>query len=565
MKRRSTILALVIALGFGAVIFRLADIMLVNHQWFLAKAKGQQSRNETVPVKRGLIMDRKGRELAINLDTESVYCDPSEIKSPDAVAAALSREMSSKPEVILAKLTAEQRFTWVERKIGSDQARRIKDLKLKGVGLSPDIKRFYPKGVLAAHIVGFVGMDNNGLEGIEKKYEKYLTAMGEKISVRRDARGNVLSDGATREIKGNNIVLTIDEGLQYIMEKNLDAAMEHWKAASALAIMMNPYTGELLAMASRPSYDLNNSSNVKQSQIRNRAITDCYEPGSTFKIVVGTAALEEGTAGPETKFDCSAGSIEVGGRKIKDAHRHGVLTFKEVIQKSSNVGSIKIGLGLGREKVYNYIKKYGFGEKTGIDLVGEVSGWIRPPERWSGMSIGSISIGQEVAVTPLQVLRAYAAVANGGSLVTPHVVAEIRSPSGALVHRTVAQTKRILSEKTVGAFRQILKTVTEEGGTATGAAVDGNQVAGKTGTAQLIDPRTKKYSKDKFVSSFVGFVPADDPKIAMIVVVYEPKGAIYGGVVAGPVFRRIASEALSFMSVPRDDEVEKRLQLVSYK
>ncbi|MBI3592096.1 MAG: penicillin-binding protein, partial [Nitrospirae bacterium] len=467
--------------------------------------------------------------------------------------------------VILARLSTKNRFNWIERKVSIEDTQRIRDLRIKGIGLIPDIKRFYPKGSLASHIIGFVGVDNNGLEGIEKKYDRYLSARGEKVSVMRDAKGNALSEGLNKEIKGNNITLTIDEGLQYILEKNLDAAVSQWKAASATALMMDPNTGELLAMASRPTFDLNNPGDVTASQRRNRAITDCYEPGSTFKIIVGTAALEEGLVSPDTRFDCSAGYIEVGGKKVRDAHKHGVLTFKEVIQKSSNVGSIKVGLSLGRERVYNYIKKFGFGEKTGFDLAGEVSGWIRSPERWSGTSIGAVSIGQEVAVTPLQVLRAYSVIANGGFLVKPHVVSEIRSPAGNGLYKAVPEAQRILSERTATAFRKILKTVTEEGGTATGAAVDGNQVAGKTGTAQLIDPRTKKYSKDRFVSSFVGFVPADEPRIAMIVVIHEPKGAIYGGVVAGPVFKKIANEALSYLSVPRDDSEEKRLLLVSSK
>lgn len=563
MKARAIIVSVLITFGFIAVVARLVDIMLLNHQWFLAKARGQQIKKEAVPVKRGIIFDRRGRELAINVETESIYCDPAEIGDRERVAAALSRATNRPPQLILAKMDGKGRFTWIERKVGLDEARRLREMKLRGIGFVPDAKRFYPKGSLASQVVGFVGIDNNGLEGVEQKYDRSLSAQGEtKVSL-RDAKGNVLSDGLSKEIKGNNVVLTLDEGLQYILEKNLDAAAEHWRAASATAIMMDPYTGEILAMASRPTFDLNDSAGVTAAARRNRAITDCYEPGSTFKVVVGMAALEEGIVSPSMKFDCSAGAIEVGGRRIKDAHRHGVLTFKEVIQKSSNVGTIKIGLSLGRERVYDYIRRFGFSEKTGIDLVGEVSGWVRPPERWSGMSIGAVSIGQEIAVTPLQVLRAYAAIANGGSLVKPYVVSAIVSPDGAAVYRATPEKKRILSEKAVATFRSILKTVTEEGGTATGAAVEGNEVAGKTGTAQLMDPATKRYSKDKFVSSFVGFVPANDPRLAMIVVIHEPKGAHYGGVVAGPVFKKIADESLSYLSVPRDDAAEKRLQLVS--
>lgn len=567
MRKRAIILSTAIIFGFVAVVFRLVDIMLFNHEWFSAKARFQQVRKEIIPVKRGIIFDRRGRELAINLDTESIYCDPAEITSPDKVASALSERINQKPEIILAKLNTDRRFNWIERKVGIEYAQSIKDLKLRGIGFAPEAKRYYPKGSLASHVIGFVNVDNNGLEGVEQKYDRYLAPRSEKAYVFRDAKGNVLSDGQSfslnREIKGNNLVLTIDEGLQYILEKSLDAAFLHWKAASATAIMMDPYTGEILAMANRPTFDINDFSNAAPNQRRNRAITDCYEPGSTFKIIAGVAALEEGIVNTDTKFDCSAGYIEVGGKRIKDAHRHGVLSFKEVIQKSSNVGTIKIGFSLGRERLYEYIKRFGFGEKTGIDLAGEVSGWVYSPSKWSGTSIGAISIGQEVAVTPLQVLRAYAAIANGGFLVRPYVVSEVKSPEGNTVYKINPEAKRILSEKTVNVFREILKTVTEEGGTALEAAVDGNQVAGKTGTAQLIDPKTKRYSKEKYVSSFVGFVPADKPKIAMIVVIHEPKGQIYGGVVAGPVFRKIASESLSYLSVPRDDSGEKGLLMVS--
>lgn len=567
MRKRAIILITAITFGFIAVVFRLVDIMLFNHEWFSARARFQQVKKEIIPVKRGIIFDRRGRELAINLDTESIYVDPSEITSPDKVVSALSERINQKPEIILAKLNTDRRFNWIERKVSIEYTQGIKDLKLRGIGFVPEVKRYYPKGSLASHLIGFVNVDNNGLEGVEQRYDRYLASRSERAYAFRDARGNVLSDGQSfslnREIKGNNLVLTIDEGLQYILEKNLDAAFLHWKAASATAIMMDPYTGEILAMANRPNFDINNPSDAAPKQRRNRAITDCYEPGSTFKIIAGTAALEEGIVNPDTKFDCSAGYVEVGGKKMRDAHRHGVISFKEVIQKSSNVGTIKIGLSLGRERLYEYIKRFGFGQKTGIDLPGEVSGWVRHPSKWSGTSIGAISIGQEVAVTPLQVLRAYAVIANGGFLVSPYVVSEVKSPEGNTVFKRTPENKRILSERTVNIFREILKTVTEEGGTALEAAVDGNQVAGKTGTAQLIDPKTKRYSRDKYVSSFVGFVPADKPKIAMIVVIHEPKGQIYGGVVAGPVFRKIASESLSYLGIPRDDSREKGLLMVS--
>ncbi len=545
--------------GFVAVLYRLMDIMLLNHHYYRNMAKVQQLKSEEIPVKRGLVLDRKGRELAINIDTESIFSDGAELKSVKDTAAKLAQLTNKSPEVLLTRLNTKKRFSWVERKMDYEQGQKIKELNLKGIGFITENKRFYPKGTLASHIIGYVDIDNKGLEGIEQRYEKYLTAKPQKAAVYKDAKGNILSEGYQREIRGNNVVLTIDEGLQYIVEKNLEAVMEHRKAASATAIMMDPYTGEILAMASLPNYDLNAPATSSPHSRRNRAITDIYEPGSTYKIIAGVAALEEGVVKTETTFDCSAGYIEVGGKKIKDAHRHGVLTFKEVIQKSSNVGTIKVAMRLGKEKLYEYSRRFGFGERTNIDIQGEVSGILRHHSRWSGMSIGAIAIGQEVGVTPLQVLRAYSVIANGGYLVRPHVLLEIRAPDNTTLFTAPLVRRPIISEKTASIFRAILKTVTEEGGTAKEAAVEGNLVAGKTGTAQVIDPNTKRYSKDKYVSSFVGFVPVDKPIFSLIVVVHEPKGAIYGGVVAGPVFRKIANEALSYLNILRDDASEKGL------
>jgi len=564
VKKRAAILSTVIAFSFFAVVFRLVDIMLLNHERFSAKAKNQQTTIEAIPVKRGIIFDRKGRELAINVKTESVYLDPYMVVSQERVVSALSSALGKKPDVIQTRMNANKRFNWVERKLPLEQTRSIRDLNLRGVGIVAESKRFYPKGPLASHIIGFVNIDNDGLEGIERRYDEYLTAIGEKANVFRDAKGNILSEGFMREIKGNNVFLTIDEGLQYILEKNLDEAMVHWQAASATAIMMNPYTGEILAMANRPTFDPNNVGMSNASERRNRAITDLYEPGSTFKIITSVAALEEGIVKPDTKFDCTAGFIEVGGRRIRDArkHTHEILTFTEVVQKSSNVGTVKIAKNLGKDKIYEYINRFGFGQRTGIDLIGEAPGTVRPTERWSGVSIGFISIGYEILVTPLQILRSYSAIANGGFLIKPYVVSEMRSPDGEALYKAIPESRRIVSANTAKVFREILKTVTEEEGTALKAAVDGNQVAGKTGTTQLIDPKTNRYSKEKYVSSFVGFVPAEDPKIAMIVVIHEPDGEIYGGMVAGPVFRKIASESLSYMNVPREDYMEKGLLLI---
>ncbi len=563
MRKRAIILNTAIIFGFVAVFLRLVDLMVLNHGRFSERARIQQVKQEDIQVRRGFIFDRRGRELGVNLEVESLFCDPAAVVSPQTAAYDISGVIGKKPEAMLTKFSSKGRFVWVERKLNTETAEKIKKMDIKGLGFVPDAKRFYPKGKLASHVIGAVGIDNQALEGVELKYNKFLKTPGGKILVTRDARGRTLSAGVDIESKGNNVFLTIDEGLQYIVEKELDNAMAQWRASAATIIMMDPFTGEILAFANRPAYDPNSAAYAKDFEKRNRAITDCYEPGSTFKIIVGSAAIEEGIVKLDTKFDCSKGAVSVGSSVIHDAHKHGVLTFKEVIQKSSNVGSTMIGMQLGRERVYKYAKRFGFGEKTGIDLPGEVSGWIRLPEKWSAGSIGAISIGQEVAVTPLQILRAYSAIANGGVLITPHVVSEIRSPDEVPVYSFNSKgNKRAISKKTAEIFKDILKTVAEEGGTGKSASVEGNHVAGKTGTAQIIDPRTKRYSKEKYVGSFVGFVPADNPMIAMIVVIYEPKGQIYGGVIAAPVFKEIAKQSLSYLNVPREDVGEKNILVV---
>lgn len=557
-KKRAIILNTAIIFSFFLVSLRLIDLMILNHERFSERAKSQHVKVEDIQERRGMIFDRQGRELALNVDLESLFCDPETLSLNDDSLIRLSSLISKEPRVILSKIPQEGRFAWLRRKLEPNISEEVKRLNIKGLGFVTEAKRFYPKGKLASHILGFVGIDNQALEGVELEYDTHMNTVGGKVSFRRDASGRTLSTGVDREVKGNNIVLTIDEGLQYIVEKELNKAMMLWGASAASVIMMDPFSGEILALANRPTYDPNRPGISRVADRRNRAITDCYEPGSTFKIIIGIAALEEKIAHPNTLFDVHKGFIEVGGKTIRDIHTHETLTFKEVIQKSSNVGSITIGKELGKERIYKYAKRLGFGEETGIDLPGEVSGWISPPERWSGTSIGAISIGQEVAVTPLQVLRAYAVIANGGYLVRPHLVSKVISPQGQVFSLSRDNSmKQAISEETADTFKAILKSVVEEGGTGRRAEVDGNDVAGKTGTAQVINPVTKRYSKEKFVSSFVGFVPVDNPRLAMIVVIYEPKGEIYGGVVAAPVFREIANQALSYLNIPREDIPEE--------
>ncbi len=569
-RKRAIVLTTIILFSFFVIFLRLVNLMVFKHAALHEKAKQQYSKTVTLIPQRGLILDRTMKEMAINIETDSLYAVPSQVRDTYSLSRELAPIIKVSAESIGSKLSTEKGrgFVWLLRKMGEETSREVDALKnrlrLKEIGLVIEPKRYYPKGQLASHILGFTDIDNKGLEGIEFRYDDYMKGERKKVSISRDARGVNLSQNIEDAIHGNSLLLTIDEGLQHIVEREIEKAMLRWKAEAVVAVMMNPKTGEILAMANRPAYDTNLPGEAHPDERRNRAITDLYEPGSTFKAIIGAAALEEGIVSPEERFDCYRGFINVSGSKpIRDAQRHGVLTFKECIQKSSNVCLVQVGRRVGEDKFYEYMKKFGFGEKTEIDLPGEVRGLLRDPKNWSGRSLASLSIGQEIGVTPLQLLRAYAAIANGGKLMRPYIVAEIIAPGGGVLKRFYPKIeRRVISEETAKIMREILKTVTEEGGTAQKASIKGNLIAGKTGTAQMIDPKTGRYSLNDYVSSFVGFVPAEDPEIALIVVVYKPRGATYGGTVAAPVFKGIVEHTLTYLNIPHERD-ENHVILIS--
>ncbi len=549
---------MLIFFGFSAVIVRLFDLMVIKHERLARKSETQTTAEVAIQVRRGMILDRLGRRLAVNLEHSSVYLDKLNFGGDEDKLYEMSQIINLDYNNLLHVIKGDKNFVWLKRKVPLEETAKIEKLKLNGIGFLPEPKRYYTMGQLASHVIGFVDLDNKGLEGVESKYNNDLSKSGGKYFVERDARGNIFYTASESEKIGNSVVLTIDQGLQYIVESELDAAMEKWKAASATAVMMDPYTGEILALANRPTYDLNNPGKYPPETRRNRAMTDVYEPGSTFKIVTATGVLEEKLTRPDELIDCQGGFIEIGHKRVRDAHPHGVLTFMEVIQKSSNVGTIKLAQRLGKQRLYKYVKMFGFGSKTDLDLPGEVTGWIRKPEKWSGTSIGAIPIGQEVAVTPLQMVTAYSIVANGGYSVLPHIVKGIITPEGKTIkYWSEAKKKQLISKETTGIVTEALKMVTQEGGTATFATVDGNAVAGKTGTAQMFDKSIGRYSGTDYISSFVGFVPADKPVFSLIVVVWKPRGQIYGGLVAAPVFKNIAEKSLTYLNIPKDDKEDK--------
>ena len=518
--------------------------------------KAERQHQEVIDLEgeRGIIYDRAMREIAVNLEMPSVYGIPDSIEDPLNVAKKISADLDINSKTLTTKLDNDRHFVWLRRRMPPEVVKRIEAMNIKGIGFVPETKRFYPKKELIGHILGFTDIDNHGLEGVEKYYENFLHGKKGSILMERDARRRpVLSNTLLDPLKGNNLRLTIDEVIQYLMEKELASAVDEHHAADGVGIVMNPYSGEILAMAVYPRFNPNAPGDFSSEQWRNRAITDMYEPGSTFKIVVASGILEEGLISPNEIVHDGSGSMVYGGSIIHDPHPIGhPMTFKEVIAHSSNVGTAKIGVRLGKERLYKYAKAFGFGEKTGIDLPGEVSGLIRPPSTWSGRSLVTISIGQEIGLTPIQLTTAMSAIANGGWIVKPHIVSEITDSSGNVKSIKPELVRRVLSNSTCKKMADILKEVVSQRGTGKLASVNGFSTAGKTGTAQKIDPATGQYSKSRFISSFVGFVPADSPEIAILVIIDEPKGVAWGGSVAAPVFKRVAEQTLQYLHVEPD-------------
>jgi len=556
-RRWLMLAAALLAAGYIGVGVRLVYLQVINRPVLAEKAERQQTRVINLPARRGAVYDRQGRELAVSIEAMSLYAVPDRVENPDALAKRLASVMGEPAGPLRAKLTSGKSFVWLVRKAGPDLPPKV-DVSgpNKGVlGWLPDNRRYYPDKELACHVLGFTGMDNEGLEGLEGFYETAIGGVAGRVITEKDGSGReflALEEGCVPSKPGTDVVLTIDEKVQYIAEKALDSVMAKHNPISATAIVMESKTGAVLALANRPGFNPNSWQDYKPANWRDRAVTDVYEPGSTFKIVTAAAALEEGVVRPTDSIYVGDGEITVGGRTIHDAHKEeGSLSFAEVIQKSSNVGTVKTALKLGKTQLYKYARAFGFGEKTGVDLPGEVKGTLRDVKGWSGVSLASVAIGQEVGVTALQMLTAMNCIANGGELVRPYIVSEMRSQDGTTLRRTEPTVvRRAISEVTAKKMSAILKNVVEDGGTAVEAGIRGYQVAGKTGTSQKYDRAIGRYSKEKFVSSFVGYVPEDDPKITVIVVVDEPKGQYYGGLVAAPAFKEIVEQTLTYMKVP---------------
>lgn len=555
-RQRAFVIITFIGLLFASVLARLYYVQVVQYSRFLVLKEKQYIQAVEIKPQRGTIYDCQKRELAITIDVDSVCAFPRHIADKRETAAKIAVVLNENPQKVLAKLNTQKYFVWLARKITEDQSRALKAMKLAGVDLVKEGKRFYPEGILANQLIGFVGMDNEGLTGIEKGYDEYIRGESSYLLRGKDAKGrSVLNDLQTCfESNGSrDIVLTLDTTIQYIAEREIDEAWKKHKGKDALIIVQRAKTGEILAVAGRPTFSGDKIHAESLDEMRIKAITDFYEPGSTFKIFTAAAALEERVVTPIDRFFCENGKYKVGSTFIRDHEKEGWLTFAQVIERSSNIGCAKVADKLGKEKMYYYARLFGFGSPTGVGLSGEADGLLRKPKDWSGVSLGRVSFGQEIGVTPLQLVNAVSAVANGGLMMQPFIVKHIQNKDGSMIKQFQPQrVRQVISPETAKVLNDILKGVVERG-TGVMAQVKGYKVAGKTGTAQKIDPATRKYSSSKYVASFVGYLPADDPEITVLVIVDEPKGLYWGGSICAPVFGRVAAEVMRYLNIPGEE------------
>ena len=548
-NRRIVLLAALFVGLLGVTLARAFWLQVLNGDAYAAMAVRQHRETVIVPARRGTISDRNGEPLAIGRPTTTVFANPQQVERPRALTLSVAEALDMHPRDVYPLLSDRSHgFVYVARKADTLAAERLKDQGFAGLGFYPEELRTYPQGPVAAQVVGYAGMDNKGLEGLEKSLEKVLAGRPGSRTIVKDPSGRALDIVSTRpESPGRNVRLTLDGQIQANAEDILADAVAQYGARAASAIVMDPYSGAVLAMAVAPGFNANRFAITRADRRRNRAVTDTYEPGSTFKLVTVAAALEEGIASPGSSYRVPP-SIRVADRVIGEAHTRGTeyMTVRGIVEHSSNVGTITIAQQLGEGRLADWIDRFGFGNRTGLDFPGESPGFALPIDKWSGSTIGTVPIGHGIAVTPIQMARAYAAIANGGTLVTPHLVEAI---DGRHVERK--RGKRVVSRAVSNQMLSMLRGVVIEG-TGTEAAIPGYTVAGKTGTAAKIDPVTGKYSHSAYVASFVGLVPATKPRLVIMVMVDEPSGAIYGGEVAAPVFRQIARFNLQHLEVPPD-------------
>ncbi len=547
----------------GGICLRLVYLQIFRYGDFEQRAQRQQQRSTEVAAKRGIIYDRAGRELAMSVSVDSVFAVPADIPDLAGTISLVARITKADPRELLAKCEAARTFCWVARKADAETADRIRAMNLRGIYFQKESKRFYPKRELAAQVLGYVGMDDEGLSGIERADDDNLRGKPGRMLISVDARRKWFGSVEKQPDPGENVVLTIDEKIQYIAERELETAMQQTHAESGTVVVQNPKTGEILALANRPTFNPNLARDITPQKLKDHAVSDVYEPGSTFKLVTIAAALEEKLTNPNEVFDCQMGSIVINGMRIRDSKPHGLLTVAGVLAESSDVGAIKIALRLGEERFYKYIRAFGFGQQTGIELPGETRGLTKPLNRWSKVSIGAISMGQEIGVTPLQLVSMVSTIANDGVWVAPRIVAGTTEPQGTpqMVAFHSGVQRRVISSMTAAQMRQMMQGVVLHG-TGKKAILEGYSAAGKTGTAQKVDPATHAYSRTKYVGSFAGFAPVNDPAITVAVILDSAVGLHQGGQVSAPVFQRVAQQVLEYLHTPHDVELPSSRQVL---
>lgn len=562
-KIRIRIIGGCFAVFFVIISARAFYLQILKEDDWVKRAERQHQKMVPLTPARGTIYDSTGAALAVSVEVDSCFAEPAVIVDVDKAAFSLAPLLGMSREAVAKKLTGKRSFVWLQRQITPELARKIKDLKISGIGFVKETRRFYPNSEVAAHVIGFTGLDPEGLEGIELGYNRQILGSTGYMITERDALGREIALVGTvikKSSKGYNVTLTLDKNIQYIAEKELAKAVTGSKAAGGIALVMEPETGKILAMASSPTFNPNAFRRYPHDALRNRAVADSFEPGSTMKAFLIAAALEEKAVGPNESFYCENGNYAIGGRVIHDTHKYGSLRVSDILKFSSNIGAAKIGSRLGPQRVYDGLRKFGFGERTGIDLPGEVVGFMRARSSWGSLDLATISFGQGISVSSLQLVAAVSAIANGGLLMKPYLVEKITDDSGTVIRHSSPQIRRrVLSSATSKAVAKMMVGVTTDGGTGLNAVVDGYQVAGKTGTAQKVDSLTKCYSATKRTASFIGFVPAEHPRLAILVVVDEPRTNVYGGVVAAPVFREIALQSLCYLKVTPTEPMKAKV------
>jgi cell division protein FtsI (penicillin-binding protein 3) len=555
-RPRITGVAGVFALLLAVLAGRAVDLALVRGPALADMAARQHRHRVALHPRRGPIVDRHGESLALSGDVPSLFVRPREWAGQDDRVAALAGAVGLPVDEVRRKVGSSQPFVWLKRQATPAEAEAMRALRLRGVHQVTEGRRFYPHGALAAHVLGFVGVDSQGLEGLERRLDVAIRGEPRWVEVDRDARGReLLTAGVQKRPRhGATVELTLDAAIQDATERELAAGVAAARAAAGAAIVLDPATGEILALANVPTFSPNKPGGRRdrrwRDRIRNRAITDPYEPGSTFKAMLAAAALDTGVVRPQDMIFCENGRFPYGRWTINDAHPHGWLSFAEVVQYSSNIGTSKVAEKVGRERYAAFLRAFGFGQRTGIDLPGESAGIVRAVERWARIDLATHSFGQGIAVTPLQMAAAFAALANDGVLMRPYVVRRIVGPGGRVLRENEpVAVRRVVSSRTARTVTTLLRRVVEEkGGTGSRAKLEDFSVAGKTGTSQKVDPVTGAYSA-KRIGSFAGFVPADAPRMVIVVVIDEPQTSSYGGVVAAPVFKSIAAAVLGRLGV----------------